>query len=99
MENAIELKSGFHIQTKDSKVTPLGEGIFVPYHCSGGPFMYALRVYLKEHCCSPGEEPPTMYLNPLLDPTNPQSLLRTGKWPEQPDNLCSEGLSQAGTPS
>lgn len=73
MENAIELKSGFHIQTRDSKVTPLGDGVFIPFSFTGGAVMYALRDFLKEYCCDGGEEPPKFYLNPHLAPSDLKS--------------------------
>ena len=49
MTNARELKSGFHIAIADSRLTPTGAGVFIPYDLEWGERMRALRAFIAEY--------------------------------------------------
>ena len=61
MTNARELKSGFHIAVADSKMTPTGAGVFIPYDLEWGKRMKALRAFIAEYYDMTEEDFPAMF--------------------------------------
>lgn len=57
----LELKSGFHISTEDSRVTPTQEGIFIPYDGFVGDRMRALLNFITQYCDEPEKNFPRAF--------------------------------------